>query len=55
MAIDVQKSTDLKKADKDDVFLTFDAYHQLVRNATESAGGQVYETAGDGILCLRFS
>lgn len=53
MAIDVQKSTELKKGKaKDDVFLTFDAYHQLVHGATESNNGQVHETAGDGIMCV---
>lgn len=53
MAIDVQKSADLKKGkNQDDVFLTFDGYHQLVRRATEENAGQVHETAGDGIMCV---
>lgn len=53
MAIDVQKSTELKKGkSKEDTFLTFDAYHELVRTSTESNGGQVHETAGDGIMCV---
>lgn len=53
MALDVQKSTDLKKGKaKDDVFLTFDAYHKLVKRAAESNAGQVHETAGDGIMCV---
>lgn len=53
MAIDVQKSTDIKKGkNKDDVFLTFDAYHRIVHKFTEENGGQVHETAGDGIMCV---
>ena len=53
VAIDVQKSTELKKGkSKEDTFLTFDAYHGLVRTLTESNGGQVHETAGDGVTCV---
>ena len=53
MAIDVQKSTELKKGKaKEDIFLTFDAYHQMVKTCAESNAGQVHETAGDGIMCV---
>ena len=53
MAIDVQKSTDIKKGkSKDAIFLTFDAYHQMVKNSAESHSGLVHETAGDGIMCV---
>lgn len=52
LAIDVEKSSEIKKGkSKDDTFLTFDAYHEMVKTAVESAGGQVHDTAGDGIMC----
>ncbi len=53
VSIDVVGSLKLKtNMDKVKISYTFDRYHDYVRKLTRQNNGQIFSTAGDGIMCL---